>query len=394
LLQVWTNFDFSAITIGLVLLFASLMPLGKLAKNEIKELDAAIAFIFVFFHSVLLVMSNSYIEYERQFCQLALALVSMSVVYRQQSFEPLVIPLLSRLHDLVEGHGHDVALHKFVEHQPACFVPFLAGLFLVRFRLKEEEYSVKSKSMTKLSFCVLLGEGCLYICLAISWIQKFYGSDGHLLATVTMVGAAALALAPIKGTSLKIRSFQFTLIIMTLTGPSSAPSALIVFLQFSRIMAVNASPVLVASLLKFATRHVFFATGHACSFNMLQYSAAFVWRDEFTWWSGAFSLGTNSFGWEVLSLMFIWSQTISASAMRKKHFRAVSDWYGWFQIGELFGACLSVTIMCRHLMVWAVFAPRYCFATIFGGFNFFPTLLGSVTAATSNSRIIDKPRKD
>jgi hypothetical protein len=43
----------------------------------------------------------------------------------------------------------------------------------------------------------------------------------------------------------------------------------------------------------------------------------------------------------------------------------VWDWYLLFQWTEMLASCLSVRLMKRHLMVWAIFAPRFMFAAVF-----------------------------
>ena len=40
-------------------------------------------------------------------------------------------------------------------------------------------------------------------------------------------------------------------------------------------------------------------------------------------------------------------------------------WFVFFQLLETVSSCISVSLMRRHLMVWAIFAPRFVFAALF-----------------------------
>lgn len=109
------------------------------------------------------------------------------------------------------------------------------------------------------------------------------------------------------------------------------------------------SPAVQAFLWRLVIRHAFFATNHACAFNRLQLSAAFIASTEFNFVFGGVFLFLNTFGWELFGLLLV--------PERK--------WYNAFQALETAISCISVSVMRRHLMVWAVFAPRFLFAAIF-----------------------------
>jgi len=116
---------------------------------------------------------------------------------------------------------------------------------------------------------------------------------------------------------------------------------------------------LVAALWRLSIRHAFFATGHTCSFSKLQYAAAFVATDTFYYIPGGVSLFLNTFGWDVLGTVLL------ATASKKFTRRNVWDWFCFYQVLESVGSCISVSCMRRHLMVWAIFAPRFVFASVF-----------------------------
>jgi phosphatidylinositol glycan class O len=106
-------------------------------------------------------------------------------------------------------------------------------------------------------------------------------------------------------------------------------------------------------------RHAFFATGHACSFNRLHFSAAFVAFEKFHFATAGVSLFLNTFGWEVLGMCFL------ANTCRVSNRQDVMSWYCFYQMVETFVSCVSVSILRRHLMVWAIFAPRFVFSAIY-----------------------------
>ena len=78
------------------------------------------------------------------------------------------------------------------------------------------------------------------------------------------------------------------------------------------------------------------------------------------------SLFLNTFGWEIIGAILV--LTISSQTNRRKD---VWSWFCFFQLLEAAGSCISVSLMRRHLMVWAIFAPRFVFACVF-------TLIGLV----------------
>ena len=129
-------------------------------------------------------------------------------------------------------------------------------------------------------------------------------------------------------------------------------------------------PVL-ACLWRFLIRHVFFATNHGCAFNRLQYSAAFVATMEFHFTLSGSQLFFNTFGWEIIGLVLVWymgNSRIKRQGLGSLSSSSISPlwrWYVFYQLLETFMSCISVSILRRHLMVWAVYAPRFLFSAIF-----------------------------
>ena len=154
---------------------------------------------------------------------------------------------------------------------------------------------------------------------------------------------------------------------MTVTGPSTASSVVVLVCQAFLLHHLGASTgrnnhvsaALQACFWRMTLRHMFFATNHACAFNRLQYSAAFVSTSAFSFALGGSQLFLNTFGWEILGLVLV----RLSSTLHKSD--ALWRWYSLYQMIETFCSCISVSLLRRHLMVWAVYAPRFLFAAIF-----------------------------
>jgi phosphatidylinositol glycan class O len=116
---------------------------------------------------------------------------------------------------------------------------------------------------------------------------------------------------------------------------------------------------MVAFIWRLCIRHSFFATGHACSFNKLQFSAAFVAFETFHFVPAGISLFFNTFGWDLLGISFL------VNSCHVTNRQSVLSWFCFYQLAETVVSCISVSIMKRHLMVWAIFAPRFVFSSLF-----------------------------
>lgn len=113
-----------------------------------------------------------------------------------------------------------------------------------------------------------------------------------------------------------------------------------------------------ALLWRLSIRAFFFTTGHACSFNRLQLSAAFVATEIFYFIPAGISLFVNTFGWDIMGIFF------AAKVLKVCNRIDTFTWFCFYQLLETIFSCISVSIMRRHLMVWAIFAPRFVFSSI------------------------------
>ena len=160
--------------------------------------------------------------------------------------------------------------------------------------------------------------------------------------------------------------FKLIIFIMVVTGPSTASTVLFFSFQVWMMYLLagatgfyEVSTPVQATLWRLLIRHTFFATNHGCAFNRLQYSAAFVATMNFHFALSGLQLFLNTFGWEIIGLILVWSTSFTC---RKRN---LWSWYCFFQLLESFCNCISVSLLRRHLMVWAVYAPRFLFSSIF-----------------------------
>jgi phosphatidylinositol glycan class O len=115
---------------------------------------------------------------------------------------------------------------------------------------------------------------------------------------------------------------------------------------------------------------LFFVTGHGCQFNRLQLQVAFIGREEFSVFYGGFALAVNTLGHEAFPLLFIIRKELNNSDKGMKANVFVSTMlrdYLVFRMLLLFLTCLATFILRRHLMLWAIFAPKLIFEVAMGG---------------------------
>lgn len=393
-------------------------PSKHIAKVQSRAImvESAVLVAFLVFHCILLTFSNSYIISEQSIIMFMLSttcfIVAISRYYidRNQiswshASAPILIAACSRLNEvLVTGHGLDPTIRKHWAHNGPVFLTSLGLLALMRMLYYRRRTTLFGRTNTVLDITTIGS-------LAISWIEKRslevdrHGYLSSRFSLVTCVVGLCFALIemltspPFKSTESKEKSrmvilhesnvvlLKVLLFTVTVTGPSAATSCIFIIIQswclfhltnekvrrlynswfyqcslkksksFFNLYQIRA-PVL-AMIWRLCIRHAFFATGHACSFNQLHFSAAFVAFEQFRFAVAGVSLFLNTFGWEILGICFL------ANACRSCDRQDVMSWYCFYQLVETFVSCVSVSILRRHLMVWAIFAPRFVFSAIY-----------------------------
>lgn len=99
----------------------------------------------------------------------------------------------------------------------------------------------------------------------------------------------------------------------------------------------------------------YYNTGHHNDFNRLHYSAAFVGFSEFDFTIGGALLFLNTFGTEILIPIIL------ALDLRGGDLEAGLGMYVTCSTLRTVLTCACVVIQRRHLMVWAIFAPKFVF---------------------------------
>jgi len=403
--RVWTRFDIPGMIVGIIFCLVALLleslnclpsvisalPVKPGTLQRSTQLQLGFSFIFILLSCAVLPFGDTYITAERQICMVCLTVLASLVAAQHEilvrgwwfhrkpfkyastndskpSWENqagrnsvtylIALPILSRIHEVfVNGHGMDPSLHSHYAHSPAVFAVSLLALAFLRHLV------VKRTS----SFDSLCDLGALF-CLFVSWCAKRFRCEalGFLVCRASIIlicfGFASCRRAANAFVTFYIKCI---LILMVVTGPSASSSALLFSLQTIAISklanpihsSIEIHPFVLASIWRLLCRHMFFATGHACSFNKLQFSAAFVATNQFEFFSAGFFLFINTFGWEILGYL------VTYVLLRPQHHQ-LWRYAILFQLLELCCACVAASILRRHLMVWAIFAPRFVFSAI------------------------------
>ena len=382
---------------------------GKKRDQSIKEnvkgiqsffgLEILIALTFMIFQCGVLTFGNSYIENEREIVTFFLTILCLLVFRRWyflptavgnvSAYLPLVVALCSRLNDVfITGHGLDPSIRLHPAHHSVVFLSSLCVLVILRLLWLHPVTKIGNSGPLFAAIDILA-----IIFLAGSWWEKRsldHSRNGFIMARFGMVavflGLAHFSILVMRqwkmnasgrhlGDMVDHSLFRVLIFLMSVTGPSAASTAVLIVIQCAALRQMMESvgtrsvpsPVM-AAIWRLVIRHVFFATNHHCSFNRLQYSAAFVATNTFQFYIAGFSLFMNTFGWEILgsTLVLVYSRRAGQSSSKSSISGSnVWDWYRYFQCTEMLASCMSVSVMKRHLMVWAVFAPRFMFSAVF-----------------------------
>ena len=386
------------------------------------EIIATMAFMI--FHCMMLTFSNSYIEHEKEIVGFFLSVLCLLVCRRwvgmksSMMYLSLVVAICSRTNDIfVTGHGLDPSIRLHAAHHPAVFLSSL--LMLAVLRILWLEFSSKkpivdrSSGITSIPMSIVI-DIIVIVGLACTWWEKRshdHSRTGFISARIALVAIIVGILQSVHSLCSKQKSFESNnvhgchhpdssiigvekaqlaifralLFLIFVTGPAMASTAVLIVIQCAalrRMMMMmmetttNANEIsapTMAALWRLAIRYFFFATNHQCSFNRLQFSAAFVATNTFQFHLSGVSLFMNTFGCEILGscMVLLYSQSCYCSSTIRRSSSAAAanynvwQWFIYYQWTEMLSSCISVSLMKRHLMVWAIFAPRFMFAAVF-----------------------------
>jgi phosphatidylinositol glycan class O len=111
-------------------------------------------------------------------------------------------------------------------------------------------------------------------------------------------------------------------------------------------------------------RLLFFLTGHRYDFSSLQLDAGFILTDSFNFYMAGLTLSLNTFISEILGIVII---LILANYLEQSYQmkEIIILSIILFKLSTLLFSCLSAFLLRRHLMVWAIFAPKVIFEISF-----------------------------
>ncbi|CAM9644470.1 unnamed protein product [Chrysoparadoxa australica] len=165
-------------------------------------------------------------------------------------------------------------------------------------------------------------------------------------------------------------------VVVLLLGPSSPPVVMFMLLAAPLLVAsVDALPAghvgnRLGSVLAWALfgRGFFFFTGHHNQFSRLQYDCAFVGFDEFHLGVGGILLFVNTFGTEVLATLAMPALAAGRECQGPGGFVGELDQlmcvFVTLQTVKTLVCAVNVLIQRGHLMLWAIFAPKFLFDAI------------------------------
>ncbi|KAG7389555.1 hypothetical protein PHYPSEUDO_010200 [Phytophthora pseudosyringae] len=158
---------------------------------------------------------------------------------------------------------------------------------------------------------------------------------------------------------------------MLVLGPTSPLTVLCVVVQclsFASVVACCRSPapttfgdntpwvLLWASF----SYQAFFTTGHTNTFTSLQNAAGFVGFDTFNFYAAGALLGLNTFGCFAVAVLALPWLTLKQNQAQSGGTNLLLAFSAYFSLNALVST-LFVALQRRHLMVWAIFAPKFIY---------------------------------
>jgi len=120
-----------------------------------------------------------------------------------------------------------------------------------------------------------------------------------------------------------------------------------------------------AFLLYHVGQSLFYATGHQSVLHLLDWSAAFVGVGEFNWYAGIVLVTLNTFASNLLMVVTV--PTLSSRLLGAEGARSGVFLGGYLilvYVAIAIGATVTVAVHRRHLMMWEIFCPKWCYAVV------------------------------
>lgn len=409
----WTQFGLMSMVLGFGALVAALIVHAILAYGPPKECShmdsTAVLGMFMVLLASLARLSNSFIVGEREmmqflFATFVLALMVKGMAKREDEFEGTqsvevvkgtVQCLLSNFFLYALGSSWVKSDSAFTFSQlvtvtiAACT---LGGGAMLVYSIHRDEDLTRfecSKKYVKVAIC-----GWIAVVLRSASVLIF-GVEEYWLPHVTYLSSIVVLIKVVHARSDNDIGHRCTLFLLAvsstvtlLAGPTMGAayvfSSYKLFRGVFRLVQVAYHPIHKASTraiettlaigLWLATSVVFFGGGHTCSFNGLHFAAAFTGFRKFNYYGMGFLLGLETWSGEVLLAAFVpmFAHHLTSFNQFGKQFRdcghtpAMSLWAKITLCRALVSTCaaLCAALHRRHLMVWAIFAPKFVFDAV------------------------------
>jgi len=367
--SLWTQFNLSFMLAGFLLTLAGWIALGL--RTRVPKTDSVdkIIFLVAILMQMLARLSNSYIVTESRGCTFIGVTVAFQVFLkvshstRTERGAAIVILTCTRLAvelgELQWWRGQEILEGDWAQQRfwVFCVLPMV---FLVVFI---NIYVLKIVSVfTRNSFNV---QAALTFC---HWMSQAFGvlSFGRNWFP-RMVYAISICSAVIKFSEKEKGDVAaFTMLLCTfllVVGPLSPAAASLFVVHLSSVLLLTENrdlSVLMRTLLwSMASMTYFFATGHESFFNKLHYASPFVGFDEYEYFRGGLMMGFNTFGVYIVSVGLL-----PVLAESREEVPQLLFLFLLIQASRTIVMVGFVAAQRRHLMVWAIFAPKYVFDAV------------------------------
>lgn len=396
----WTEFDTRSMTLGALIqsVTALAMLVAAVARRGVSP-SGALALVLLAMW-MLSAFSNSFIVDESSVSRYILlstacimgvgisrsASASGESVAWRRAFDGLVLVATIRFATEVSGHGQDP-----VKHLSWIGTPAAAGC-LTWIRWASGKRYARNRQQARENTCWSAIFGILAAAAVAYWASEALLPPSedraglrrlfHLwLPRAILLGHALLGIVGSMWRALRSRRtaplfaavYHWIALIAFTEGPPGFISgclfcvAMEVLCRWAedrrkRASTAPSSEVLQALALFSLGRFFFFATGHASQFSSLQYDVAFIGSDAFYAPVAGAILGMNTLGLDIALLLRC---TLSSSQHRSTRSdpSALPLLVAMHCVRAAAATCCA-GILRRHLMVWAVFAPKFVFDNV------------------------------
>ena len=424
----WASFKLVNMALGFIVLVAAVVAYAVAAYARVREtngirfggIDSVVGLIVVSLAAAAR-LSNSFILAEQQVTQFLFGTLMLAVMARSTSQPGIDLRLVMKggLQCLFANAALNALGSNWVKSDASRTVSsFFAAMQVILGFALIAAYFPSARRHTSMKGCdgtfrAIDIASCAWASVAIRNAQiLIWGVDGTWLALATyalstlavIANALDVYLAP-STTAVDIKrgwvifGISMLPLIALLAGPAmGVPYVACACVLFRGIIDIfvalgssKGSDTTLAITLWLATNVLFFGGGHKCSFDGLHFAAAFTGFHKFNFYLMGFLLGFETWSSEVL--LATWIPLIAMEMTRKS--KSPHDFERFMvslatKIALCRGIMAAFATLCaalhrRHLMVWAIFAPKFVFDAIGTSVGDFCTLL-SVVAATLIAR--------